>query len=168
MSRLSGVIALLLVLILSGCGFQLRQEISLPLALSPMSIEGVAANSPLARDLIRSLEAGGARVVAAGEPSSSRLLIPLNDLNREVLSVGESARVREFMLRYLVEFELLDGAGEVVVPLQRVELIREFSFDDRQALGAASEEALLREEMQREMGRRVLDQLQRALQARSG
>jgi LPS-assembly lipoprotein len=87
--------------------------------------------------------------------------IPVDAMVTEPLSVSDAARVQEFLVRYRVELEVVDASNAVLLPLAPIELTRDFSYDETQALGAAAEEELLRKELRREMVQQVLRRIER-------
>lgn len=156
------VFSVALCFVLASCGFQLRDEVALPPSLQRVSLEISDPFSPLARDLEAALERAGATVVATGTDGAGVVRIPVNELKTEVLTVGGTARVQEYAVRYKVELEVAGANGATIVPRGPIELEREYSFDETQALGAATEEALIRKELQREMVQQVLRRIEAA------
>ena len=146
----------------AACGFRLREEIALPAGFERVTLDVADPFSPLVRDLEAALERAGAMVVPQGADDVGAVRIPVNQMTTEVLTVGGAARVQEYTVRYRVEVEVVDAAGKVLLPRMPVVLEREYSFDQTQALGAASEEALIRKELQREMVQQVLRRIEAA------
>jgi LPS-assembly lipoprotein len=142
-------------LALAGCGFQLREELQLPQGFDNVRLEVADPASPLARDLAAALKRAGATVRDSGS-EGALVRIALNSLATEPLTVGGNARVQEYVVRYRIELEVLDAGGAVQLARTPVVLERDYSFDETQALGAAAQEQLLREELQREMVQQVL------------
>jgi LPS-assembly lipoprotein len=173
-ARLPMLRALLLIVLLgllAGCGFQLRRELVLPPSLTVIRIEQADPYSLLARGLEQALRRAGATVVdgngAAGEAGTAaavaRLRLPRTDLAQLPLSIGAGGQVQEFALRYVVEVELIDATGTVLLALQPVELERAFSFDAAQALGSPAEAELVQAELEREMVAAILRRIEAAL-----
>lgn len=158
LSRQFAVFALALVL--GGCGFHLRREASLPASMQRLHIEVADRSGPLARDLGDAIGRSGVEIVPAAGPGVAILKIPANRLSTEVLSVGGNARATEYTLRHHVEFEVRDEAARVLMPLQVIELTREFTFDASQALGVAAETDLLTKELGRDMVQAILRRLE--------
>lgn len=152
--------ALLLPLALSACGFALRGEARLAPELSRATFEVVDPYSPLARDVEAALRRAGFQKLAAGTEGAARIRIPVDEARTEVLTVGETARVTEYVVRYRVEVEAAAADGRVLLPRTTLLLEREFSFDETQALGAQAEQDLIRRELQREMVQQVLRRLE--------
>ena len=124
----------LVVLALGACGFQLRQEVALPAEFARMRVETVDPFSPLGRDLARALQRAGVVLVEDADAPAALLRIPVDRIGSAPLTVGESGRVQEYALRYVTEIELIGADGEVVLPLQAIELSRDYTFDTAQAL----------------------------------
>lgn len=153
------VIALLLsALLLSACGFRLQGQAELPAQMSTTVIETSDPYSHFVRRLTILLEQNGARVVDQGT-SAARLEIPLNQFRKEILSIGDTARVREYKFSHQVRFRLVAADGTVLVPEQSLQQSRVISFDEQDILAAIKEEEYLREELADTLSRQVLRSL---------
>lgn len=161
--RAARILCLAALLALTGaCGFRLREQVSLPPDLAVLRIEGSDPYSPLRRDLEAALRRAGATIVERAGDGVAVLRIVASRIDRLPLSVGETGRVSEFLLRYTLEFELLDAAGEVVLPRQRIEMDRDYTFDTAQAIGTPGEEELVRAELERDMVQDLLRRIDAA------
>lgn len=147
--------------VVAGCGFKLREEVALPPSMMQVRFEGLDPYAPLRRDLAAALERAGATVVEADGADVAVVRALQNALVTEPLTISESARVKEYLVRYTVEIEIADGAGKPVLARTPIVLERDYSYDETQALGAAAEEELLRRELQREMVQQVLRRIER-------
>jgi outer membrane lipopolysaccharide assembly protein LptE/RlpB len=152
---------LALCLALAACGFRLRGETALPQGFERMHLEVANPGNALRNDLAAALERAGAQIVSQPAQASVRVRIPVNQMRTDILSVGAAARIREFEIRYRVELEVLDAQGEPRMERQVIELTRDYTFDERAALGAEQEAELLRTELQRDMLQHVLRRLER-------
>src|SRR5690606_28148604 len=79
--------------------------------------------------------------------------------DKEILSLTAAGRVREFRLRYSVGFRVHDGKGGVFVPVTRLELTRDVTFNDAEVLAKESEEQLLFRAMLTDMVQLILRRL---------
>lgn len=149
------------LLALASCGFRLRGEVELPPSLERIHLAVSDPLSPLQRDLELALKRAGA-TLAATPTGAAQLRIPLNQLTVEPLTVSTAARVQEYLVRYRIEIEIIDASGKVLVPIAPIELTRDYSYDETQALGAAAEQELIAKELQREMVQHVLRRLETA------
>lgn len=157
--RIRALIAVLVTaLLLSACGYRLQGQAELPAAMNTTLIETADPYSHFVRRLTILLEQNGARVVDQGV-AASRLEIPLNQMRKEILSIGGTARVREYKIVHQVRFRLVDANGSVLVPEQSLEQSRVISFDEQDILAAIKEEEYLREELAATLAREVLRRL---------
>lgn len=153
-------LALLLATLLSftGCGFQLQAEAELPPQMAATTINAADPYSQFVRRLTILLEQNGAQVVDGSAPTAV-LDIPLDEVRREVLTIGGTARVREFRVVHRVRFRLLDAQGGVLIPVQTLEQSRVISFDEQDILAATREEEFLRDELAETLSRLALRRL---------
>ena len=77
--------------------------------------------SQFARRLETHLEQNGVNVVTRLD-GAAVLEVPLNATRKEIQSIGDNARVREFLVHHTVQFRLLAGDGTAVAEIyqQRV------------------------------------------------
>lgn len=152
--------------LLAACGFHPRNAMVVPDSLGPLQIVASDPYSPLADDLARALERNGARAAVDGQPAAS-LKILSESFSTNPLSVDQFARVREYVIRYRVEFSLSDARGELVLGKQDVELSREYSYDANSSAGSPAEQELLQRELRRDMEAAILRRLDLALRPKS-
>ena len=159
MSKLNRLIPLLLVLFLvTACGFKLQTRADLPPEMQQTRLEIAMPYSEFARRLETLLEQGGVDVVKATE-GVAVLEVPLNESRKEIQSIGDNARVREFLIRHSVQFRLLDKDGNELIPLQSFELSRVYSFSAQDILSAEREDEFLRKELADSIARMVVRRL---------
>jgi LPS-assembly lipoprotein len=82
-----------------------------------------------------------------------------NKFNRRVLSVGSTAKVSEYELYALIRFSVLDAQGKTLAEGQSVEAQRDYQFNEGEVLGRESEEALLRDQLNKELVQSILRRL---------
>lgn len=155
-TRRSLILAGLSALTLSACGFKLRG----PQALPFKTIHLGSLNNFLGGELRRQIEySGTTKVVQNPADAEVRLDILRNDRNREILSLRADGAVREYELERSLVFRVLDQKGNERLPASIIRARREYSFDDSLILSANREEALLFEDMDRD----IMNQLVRRL-----
>ena len=152
------LILLLVMQLLAACGFQLQTRSELPPEMALTRLEIVSPYSEFARRLETHLEQNGVKVVTAPEEAAV-LQVPVNRMRKEIQSIGDNARVREFLLRHTVEFRLLDANGNELVPLQTFEQSRVYSFNEQDILAAERENEFLRDDLSDSMARMVVRRL---------
>lgn len=150
----------MLALMMTGCGFQLRGSANLPSAMDSTRLELADPDSLFARELRLLLEANGARVVDDAAEGAAVLRIVRERISRRALTVSGNARVREYELVFELAFNLTGPGGERLVPTETLRLVRDFQFDEREILGASNEEDLLREDLRRAMASALIRRLE--------
>ena len=159
--------------LLSACGFHLRNALVLPTDLGPVRVVSPDPYSPLASQLERALEGVGAQVapappagtVLADAPSVSMLSIVQERWGDLPIAVDTEGRAQEYTLRYAVVFNLKKADGSVVVPDQSIELGRDYVVPPTDSLGSASEREMLTREMRRDMVATVLRRIDAVLKS---
>ncbi len=153
------LIILSMVLVLStACGFKLQTRAELPPEMQQTRLEISSPYSPFARRLEILLEQNGARIVESGD-NAAILEVPQNRTRREILSIGDNARVREFLIRHTVKFRLLDSEGNELIPLQTLEQSRVYEFNEQDILAAERESEFLRNDLADSLARMVVRRL---------
>lgn len=151
-------IALLgILLLLQGCGFQLRGATPEAKNIPLTYVRGGIPASLLRAQLNRVN-----KVTENAEAAQAVLTILDENFDRRVLTVGSGdGKVREYELRYRVNFEVRDKAGAELLAPQTINLRRDYLFNETQVLGSDTEEDIL----QRDMVQDAVGQILRRLQA---
>lgn len=147
-------------IILSACGFHLRQSAALPAPMQQQVYLNVAGGGELPRDLARALNVRKVQVLQSAAPGVAELDVS-GAFRTDVLTSTGFARVGEYAVRYHVEFQLKDGDGVVVLLPQTIDLSHEFTFDPFQAIGTAAQTEVIERDLVREM----VDAIMRRLEA---
>lgn len=147
-----------IALLLAGCGFHLRNALTLPTDLGPVRVVSPDPYSPLAESLSQALTRAGA--AAPADPTATEGVATLEIVSERwgdtPVSLDELGRAQEFSLRYATEFVMRDGSGKDVVPRQVIELSRDYIAPATDSRGKASERELLARELRRDMSAAVL------------
>jgi LPS-assembly lipoprotein len=147
-------LALLLVTMLAGCGFQLRGAAKLPFDTVYVAAAG---SGGIALDLKRNIQAGtDAKVVDDAKEAQAVLQFTREERQKVILSLTATGRVREFQLRYIVGFRVVDSKGNDYVPQSTIELTRDITFSDADVLAKESEEQLLYRDMENDMVQQIM------------
>lgn len=144
---------------LAACGYQLRDQASLPPEMVQTQIVVDDPNSLLVRRVRTLLEQNGVRVVS-GESATAILEIPTNDSVTSVLTIGDTARVQEYRVSHTVQFRLLDAGGREMLGLQTLSQSREIKFDDERILAASREDEYLRRDLAENLARLLVSRLE--------
>lgn len=144
--------------LVNACGFHLQSKPELPQEIQQVKLEVQGPYSQFARRLEAHLEQNGVNVVTT-RPEVAILEVPVNTTRKEIQSIGDNARVREFLLRHTVEFRLVASDGTELVPLQTVEQTRVYSFNEQDILSAEREDEFLRKDLADSLARMVVRRL---------
>ena len=148
-------------LLLAGCGFKLRGVQQF--AFRSLYI-AAPANSPLARELRRTLQGAGDTVQVLTEPGqrlqAEAILEVLSEQHeRSVVGLNASGQVRELQLRLRLRFKLVTPNGEEWIPETQLLQQRDISYNETIALAKEAEEALLYRNMQTDLVQQLLRRL---------
>jgi LPS-assembly lipoprotein len=145
-----------LLLLVSGCGFQLRGTANVP--FDTVYVPG--ASGGIALDLKRNIQAGTRAKVVENPKDAQAILQFLQEARQKIiLSLSGTGRVREYRLVYRVQFRVHDGKGGDFVSPTTVELTRDITFNDSDVLAKEAEEGLLVRDMQSDMVQQIMRRL---------
>ncbi|MGH8746216.1 MAG: LPS assembly lipoprotein LptE, partial [Burkholderiales bacterium] len=100
-----------------------------------------------------------AKVVDDANKAEALLQFTHEERQKVILSLDAAGRVREFQLRYIVGFRVVDNKGGVYVPPSTIELSRDVTYNDADVLAKESEEQLLYRDMQNDMVQQIMRRL---------
>jgi LPS-assembly lipoprotein len=153
---------ILLLTMLSACGFQLRGVASATLP-AELKVMRVTAGSgliypPFVVD-IRSVLQSQAGVQLVDAPGVPTLTLLEERADSQILSIDSTGKVSSYLLDYRLTFKLTDAAGKELLGAQSVKLQREYSFDKLSVLAKEKEDEFLRNEMRRDAAQQILRRL---------
>lgn len=150
-----------LALLAAGCGYRLQGSAALPEGVRRVHLGTRDELSAFSLELLRGLERVGAERAPSAAEADAVIRVRSDKSGRRVLSVSARNTPQEYEIFYVVEYSIERGGSEVVPP-QRIELTRNFSFDERQLLAKDHEEGILRDAMARDLADQVLRRLESA------
>ncbi|MFN6961275.1 MAG: LPS assembly lipoprotein LptE [Rhodocyclaceae bacterium] len=160
-------IILVLALVLSACGFQLRGSYALP--WETLAISGLPENSELYFQIKRGIESGSlTKVVADAKQAGATLVVLQNHQHKSILSLSAKGLVREFQLTRSFMYRVQDAQGKELQPASQIVLQREMTFDDERVFAKEAEEALIWREMQTDLVSQLIRRLAAGSRARPG
>ncbi|MGC3963745.1 MAG: LPS assembly lipoprotein LptE [Rhodocyclaceae bacterium] len=154
------IVAAMLALTLTACGFQLRGPRPMPfssiyLAMNPYS--------ELTVDIKRQLRANGGMVIAERADQAQVQLVVANDSREKaILSLKSDGSVREYQLRQHFAFRLLDSKGLELMPYNDIYVYRDITFNDSQTLAKEQEEGQLYRDMEHDVVQQLIRRLSTA------
>jgi LPS-assembly lipoprotein len=157
-----GAVALLAGLaaaaLLSGCGWRLQGTARLSEVMTSTYIETEDRYTDFHRALRESLRASGAKFAARPADASAIVKILADQSGQRVLSVSARNTPEEYEVFYAIEYSVAGRNGELIPP-QRLELTRDYSFDENALLAKQREQAILREALARDLAALVVRRL---------
>jgi LPS-assembly lipoprotein len=152
--------ALCMLALLAGCGFQLRGNGGTYNMPFHSIYVGFPDTSPLGTELKRNLRAADSVVIAdKPEGADAQFLVVSEARGRQILSLNNLGRVREYLLTYTLTFRVLDAKGAEMLGPTEITLKRNMAFNEQEVLAKESEAALLYRDMQSDLVQQVLRRL---------
>ena len=150
-------------LFLSGCGFHLRGEGKLPPSMKQVVMTG--GTQVLYENLRKAFRLASSSLTRPeGDIQTNHLMIIRDQMDKRVLSVNSRGKVIEYEVSYILHFKLLDRNGNQVMPLQQIEMTRDYSFTETDVIGASQKETLLRDDLYRDMVRQIMRRIRAKVQ----
>lgn len=149
-----------LALVLSGCGFQMRGDWRLPVSMSQTAISG-SYSGALYTELVKHFRSASASISkVSGASTTAQLRFYEDQMGRRTLSIGRTGKALEYELFYIVAFDVADSKGRVIVPRQRLNLTRDYLFEETNVIGSDKQENLLRTNLRQDMVGLIMRRLQ--------
>ncbi len=152
---------LVLALLLSSCGFQLRSATVLPIEMERTYVSTDSRHSLFYRTLRARLRDNGIELVDTPLDATAVFNILDDETGQRVLSVSARNIPREYEVYYRVVYSLQSDDKTLMSPKVQI-LTRDYTYDENLVLGKAKEEELLREAIADDLVRVVLIQLSAA------
>ena len=157
------------VLLLSGCGFHLRNKLMLPTDTAPVKVVSTAPYSELVKLLNRSLLASGAKLADEDSKGPSTQLQVLSERWGDLpIAIDSQGRAQEYSLRYAVIFIFRREDGSELVPQQVIELSRDYVSPPTDATGTTTEREILADELRREMSASIIRRIDSVVRGHGG
>ena len=150
---------LILTLLLAACGFHLRGQGGFMFPFQTLFIQTSNANAPFILDLKRAVQLYDVKLVDSSEKAQLTLHIVSEAMSKQILSLSDAGRVREYQLNYRVSLRAYDSKQQEWVPADEIVLQRYLSYDNTQVLAKEMEETLLYQDMRRDAVQQILRRL---------
>jgi LPS-assembly lipoprotein len=153
--RITGL--LLLSLLLSSCGFQLRG--TAPLQKYPAIYLQGDRHAELISLLGTQLQRNNVKLLDSADASSAVFVLEQDSLQRRTLSLFPNGQVAEYSLIYKVDYQLVLPGEEPKT--YQIELFRDYQDDPSRALAKSRELDLMLSELRSQAVARIIRQLGR-------
>ena len=150
------LIALLMLLIISSCGFHMRgmTEIS----FKTISLEGKELS--FTKNLKKVLNSNKVAIVSSTENPELRVELLSEESEKRILSLSGQGLVREFEIFYRVRYRVKTIDSEIWSQENIIETRRDFTYSDSNLIGKEEEERQLNEAMRNEAITNLFNQIQ--------
>ena len=144
--------------LLGGCGFHLQGHTALPAVVKNPYVEAPDGQSDFIQSLRHALLSNGAQLAQDKSKASAVVSILRDNVVRRVSSVSALNQPNQYEVTYTVAFSVSAG-GKELLAAQELTATRSYSFQETLLLAKGHEEAILREDMARDLADRLVRQL---------
>lgn len=150
------LLSVIVMITLSACGFQLRDNYQLPATLQKIQLQSVSSLQ-LEASLRQRLLTAGIQLNDRAAADVAQLRVLSDQLERRTLSLFESGQVAEYGLLYRVNYQVIRN-GELIIE-DTIEVARDYQDDPNFALAKTREREMLVAEMRDDAARRLVRQM---------
>lgn len=160
LARIKATVLVAALLSLSSCGFHLRGSIEIPRWLDSIAIihTGYYELNHLLKQQFEAYH-----ILVQDDPSQANywLFIQSESFQQQISSVSSSTTPRQYQLTYIVQFRLQSRQGREVIPSGQIVSTRQLTVNSDRILGSDDEEAILKQEMRRDLVIQLMNRLSR-------
>jgi len=156
---MKNLLPIAMILLLSACGWQLRNSQVVPTALGSLYLSSNDAHSDLIQELTRALNVYGAKIVPSSADASYSVVIVDFRQTRRTGTINAAARVAEYQLNEEVDFLIVGADGAQLIPLSTASVERVYEFNEQDVLASDNEERRVKNGMREEIVRQILNRL---------
>ena len=150
------LIALLMLLIISSCGFHMRGMTEI--LFKTISLEGKELS--FIKDLKKVLNRNKVAIVSSTENPELRIELLSEESEKRILSLSGQGLVREFEIFYRVRYRVKPIDSEIWSQEDIIETRKDFTYSDSNLIGKEEEERQLNEAMRNEAITNLFNQIQ--------
>lgn len=155
---------IMLILLLGGCGFHLRNAQPLPENLNPLYIQGLGQYDQLNRTLRDTFLSAEVRLTQNKSDAASILSVMDHGQSRQVITVDSRGKATEYALTRKLTVKLTDREDKVLMDERTVGVQRDWIDVGKDGLAGRVEESQLQQNMRRDLSLSILRVLGYALQ----
>jgi len=152
------LLALCLTSVLAGCGWRLQGTTKLSPVMATTYVDTKDRYTDFNRALRESLQASGARLTNIESEATAVVKIIRDQSGQRVLTVSGRNTPEEYEVFYSIEYSVNGRTEELIAP-ERIELTRDYSYDETAVLAKQKEQSILREALARDLAGQVVRRL---------
>ncbi len=150
-------VLIVLLALLSACGWQLRGSMALPAGMQAVAIHTGQSGQMLAQELRQVLTSAGIEASLEDTiPGAWHIDILDEQLERRAISISREIKTAEFGLTLSVQWQLRNAAGDVVISPESVSTQSVYRQDTDNLAGKKREENRLLADMRRFLAGQIL------------
>jgi LPS-assembly lipoprotein len=159
MNRASISLCLILSLILTGCGFQLRGSYGITDAVQPLAVE---CKSPVPDSVCRAvrnqLERAEVSLASAGNAAATLKLSDFRQ-NRQATAVTARAGAAEYTLRQNIQMDVISAQQTPLLAPQTITSTETYRYDETNVLAKQQEEEAIQNQLSQRLAQQILFRL---------
>lgn len=155
---LSSLLLSVVLASLVGCGWHLHGRPRLSEAMAVTYIDTDDRYTDFNRALREALRASGAILAQDRRDATAIVRVHEDTSGQRVLAVSAHNTPVEYEVFYIVEYSVANQSEQLIEP-QRIELTREYTYDQAAVLAKQKEQAILREALARDLAALVVRRL---------
>ena len=145
------------VVLLTGCGFQLRGQLALPPVLERTHLQVAAGDrSTLYQHLKAGLQVNGVSIVTDRNSATAVVEVGGESVSKQTLVKSSSGSALEYELFYSVDFRVTGADGKALISRQDVRLSRDLLYDNATMIGRDTGETRATEDMRKDAAQAIL------------
>ena len=149
------------LLLTTACGFHLRGSQTTKINVENIFIIG---DSALAEEVKSQFLNLGASLAASSQDASYVIALKESRFEKSVLSVSSTTgKAEEYQIMFQAKMDAIHADGTYIIENEKINVIRDFAFDENAVLGEFSEESIIQEDLIRHAANQVLRRLQALL-----
>lgn len=152
------LLSVCLVSVLAGCGWRLQGTTKLSPVMATTYVDTHDRYTDFNRALRESLEASGARLTSNENEATAVVKIIKDESGQRVLTVSGRNTPEEYEVFYTIEYSVNGRTEELIAP-EKLELTRDYSYDETAVLAKQKEQSILREALARDLAGQVVRRL---------
>lgn len=153
------LVSLLLISLISACGFHLRGTVDLPTGIEPFYISSNNTHDVIYIELNNIFNANGLLLTKDPAAANYQLVITQQKADRRSTAVGIDGRIAEYQLLETATYVLKNKKGLIASGPSEITARRTLQNNPNQVISTESEEKLLRTEMKRNLARKIARQI---------
>ena len=146
-------------LILSACGWQLRDNALLGINLGTVYVGYPESQSTIGIQLKRELKANNVLLVGAIDNADYQIKIIDATQSRRITALNANVRAAQYQLYQAVDYVVLDEMGTQLIPLTTAAAESTYNFNEQDVLASHNEEVILQNNLRAKIIRQIIHRL---------